>query len=177
MEHGSMDAPELAERLGYTDKAVSKWERGESLPDVTVLISIAETLGVSLDKLCGMPDAPLTKEESAANKQKNRKLITCLSCIGVVLLSAIASVILIMLDAGRHLLPFVWAPVGVAAVLLIFSLVWGQRRFCFLYVSLLVWLIPAAIIVTIGSLRLLSLLLIIPPLQIAVIIWSKFRKT
>ena len=33
---------ELAERLNYSDKAVSKWERGESLPDVTILKQIAD---------------------------------------------------------------------------------------------------------------------------------------
>ncbi len=42
---------ELAERLGVSDKAVSKWERGESLPDVTLIPSIAVTLGISIDYL------------------------------------------------------------------------------------------------------------------------------
>ena len=38
---------ELAEKLNYSDKAVSKWERGESIPDVTVLMDIAKTFGVT----------------------------------------------------------------------------------------------------------------------------------
>ena len=42
---------ELAEKLNYSDKAVSKWERGESIPDVTVLKTIADLFGVSLDYL------------------------------------------------------------------------------------------------------------------------------
>ena len=40
---------ELAEKLKYTDKAVSKWERGESLPDIIVLKAIADLFGVTLD--------------------------------------------------------------------------------------------------------------------------------
>ena len=42
---------ELAEKLNYSDKAVSKWERGESIPDVIVLKTIADLFGVSLDYL------------------------------------------------------------------------------------------------------------------------------
>lgn len=42
---------ELAEKLNYSDKAVSKWERGESIPDVIVLKQIAGIFGVSVDYL------------------------------------------------------------------------------------------------------------------------------
>ena len=48
-----MTQAELAERLNYTDKAVSKWERGESMPDVTTLVQLADLFGVSLDDLAG----------------------------------------------------------------------------------------------------------------------------
>lgn len=42
---------QLAEKLNYSDKAVSKWERGESLPDIAVLCALAELYGVTLDYL------------------------------------------------------------------------------------------------------------------------------
>lgn len=46
---------ELAEKLFVSDKAVSKWERGQSLPDITMLNSLAEALGVTAAELlnCG----------------------------------------------------------------------------------------------------------------------------
>lgn len=45
---------ELAEYLHITDKAISKWERGLSFPDITILIPLSEILGVSLyDLLTG----------------------------------------------------------------------------------------------------------------------------
>ena len=40
---------ELAEKLNYSDKSVSKWERGDGLPDITVLTNMAELFGVSVD--------------------------------------------------------------------------------------------------------------------------------
>ena len=45
----NMTQAELAERLNYSDKAISKWERGESLPDVTVLKSVADVFRVTVD--------------------------------------------------------------------------------------------------------------------------------
>ena len=54
---------ELAERINYSDKAVSKWERAESLPDVLTLISLAEQLGTDLNTLTGLPAAPQPEPE------------------------------------------------------------------------------------------------------------------
>lgn len=42
---------DLAQKLNYSDKAVSKWERGESLPDICVLKQIADIFGVTVDYL------------------------------------------------------------------------------------------------------------------------------
>ena len=50
---------ELAERINYSDKAVSKWERAESLPDVLTLLNLAEQLGTDLNTLTGCaPEIP-----------------------------------------------------------------------------------------------------------------------
>ena len=46
-----MTQKELAEKLYVSDKAVSKWERGLSLPDIALLQPMAETLGVSVTEL------------------------------------------------------------------------------------------------------------------------------
>ena len=49
----------LADRLHISAQAVSKWERGECLPDVTLIVPIASYLGVSADDLLGMNEAVL----------------------------------------------------------------------------------------------------------------------
>ena len=49
----SITAKELAEKLGVTDKAVSKWEKGLSVPDSSMLISLAEELDISVSTLLG----------------------------------------------------------------------------------------------------------------------------
>ena len=47
----------LAEKLNYSDKAVSKWERGESMPDVMTLVQLAEIFEVTVDDLLKDPNA------------------------------------------------------------------------------------------------------------------------
>ncbi|MBO4242055.1 MAG: helix-turn-helix transcriptional regulator [Clostridiales bacterium] len=55
-KHG-MSQKDLAERLNITDKAVSKWERGLSFPDISMLIPLSEVLEVTLyDLLTGGND-------------------------------------------------------------------------------------------------------------------------
>ena len=47
----NMTQLELAEKLNYSDKSVSKWEQGNGIPDVRILMQIAELFGVTLDDL------------------------------------------------------------------------------------------------------------------------------
>ena len=49
---------QLAARLGYTEKAISKWEQGMSIPPADTLLILADTLNVSLDDLFGHTSQP-----------------------------------------------------------------------------------------------------------------------
>ena len=76
----------LAEKLNYSDKAISQWERGESIPDVLTLMQIAEQFQVTVDDLLGdvnaLPDNPTTLEramtqvsEKALRRKANKNII------------------------------------------------------------------------------------------------------
>ena len=60
---------ELAERIGVSDKAVSKWETGRGLPDVSVLALLAEALGVSISEL--FAGAKTTNRNKSGNMQRS----------------------------------------------------------------------------------------------------------
>ena len=49
----NLSQEQLAERLGVRFQAVSKWERGETYPDIELLLSIASFFGISVDELLG----------------------------------------------------------------------------------------------------------------------------
>ena len=84
---------ELAEKMGVTDKAVSKWERDLSCPDVSSIPQLAEILGVSVDELMQVKD--ITKETSS---QDNIKGIIDTAFKGVGLAMAIAVAVLSFLN-------------------------------------------------------------------------------
>ena len=61
---------QLAEKLGITDKAISKWERGLALPDTAIMLTLCDTLGISVNELlCG------EKINMENNNQKNEQLL------------------------------------------------------------------------------------------------------
>ncbi|MFR5103617.1 MAG: helix-turn-helix domain-containing protein, partial [Christensenellaceae bacterium] len=61
---------ELAEMLNYSDKTISKWENGDSLPDISVLASLAEIYGITLDDLIHENAA-----EKVADKAEEKKAL------------------------------------------------------------------------------------------------------
>ena len=78
----SMTQIELAEKLDYSDKAISKWERGESLPSVVVLKRIADVFGVTVDyfiydvhdeKSDNIPMADVIRQDGAVKTGKNER--------------------------------------------------------------------------------------------------------
>ena len=74
---------ELAEKINYSDKSVSKWERGEALPDLKVLTRLAELFGVSIDYF-------VTKDAEKQKKEFDFPKSEKLYRIGVELFAACA---------------------------------------------------------------------------------------
>ena len=67
-----MTQAELAERLNYSDKAVSKWERAESMPDVLTLVQLAELFDVTVNDLLVDPDEILEKTDNKMEQAAKR---------------------------------------------------------------------------------------------------------
>jgi len=138
---------ELAEKLGYSDKSVSKWERGDGLPDVLCLKAMADLFGVTVDYMLTAehPDpaevpenVPAGEESREEIYQVNRRTIAALSVAGVWLLAAM--VFVVGLIAGKTLVtPFFLALPVSAILLIVFSSLWGTRTHLFFSVTALVW--------------------------------------
>ena len=77
---------ELAEKLNYSYKSISKWERGEGVPDIYILKQIAELYNVTVNDIIGM-EVINNEPAPVVNKNKNHILITLMS-IGLVWLVA-----------------------------------------------------------------------------------------
>lgn len=81
---------ELADKLGVTDKAVSKWERNLSFPDVAILPELAEILNVSLDELMQRRVAEQTDAKSFKGKKIISLALKQLPCAIGVLVAALS---------------------------------------------------------------------------------------
>lgn len=159
-QHG-MTQLQLAEKLNYSDKAVSKWERGESVPDVAVLVEIAELFSVTLDYLVKdehteADTKPQSEEERKLKEAtqrvivKNRKAITGISIQAVWLLAIMVFVpIAIFLpDSDSKWLCFVYAIPASAIVWLVFNSIWFNKRMNYLIISVLMWSLLASVHLT-----------------------------
>ena len=141
----NMTQLDLAERLNYTDKAISKWERGESLPDVTVLKAIADLFGVTVDYLLSPTHDPKHAEESQSqNKSKNLRARGFIMGMSVMLVWLAATVLFVVFDmipggATAHWIVFVYAIPASFIVWLVLNSVWFNRRRNYLIISLLMW--------------------------------------
>ena len=174
----------LAEALNYSDKAVSKWERAESMPDVAVLKQIADYFGVTVDYLLTEDHtghAARMQNLSAAAKH-NRFIISALS-VSLVWFVAVFSFVFFKLSLGDAAssawLSFVYAVPCSSIVWLVFNSIWGNTRRNFLIISVMVWSAIASLYLT---------LLVLPPhhsvwpifflgipAQIIIFLWSRLR--
>ena len=133
---------QLAEMLNYSDKAVSKWERGEAIPDVIVLKQIADYFGVGVDYLLeGEHDGSTSPAKEVLRlKRRNRAIITVMSISLAWLVAAIVfAVITLVNPLSCAWLSFVFALPASAVVWLVMNSVWGNRRLNFLIVTILLW--------------------------------------
>ena len=131
---------ELAQRLNYSDKAVSKWERAESLPDILVLSELTEICGVTLDYLVtDHHGEPLKKEDP--NKNKNHFVITLLSVALTWLLSTLAVIIVkwAVPDFSKGWIILLGAMLASEVIVLVFNSIWGNRRYNYIIITALMW--------------------------------------
>ena len=147
-----MTQASLAEILNYTDKAVSKWERGEAVPDIVTIKQIADYFGVSVDYLLRRDHKEDLKEREQlmAAKKKNRRLITLICGLSVFVLATVAFAILILasVTAPPPWICFVYAVPVSSIVVLVLNSVWGARWLNFIIVSVLVWSVLSSVYFT-----------------------------
>lgn len=172
---------ELAEKLNYSDKTVSKWERGESLPDIVVLKTIADLYDVTLDYLVEEvhDGKPVTKEMMDRNYRRNCYIITGTSIFIVALMATLIYVILAMVFPGTSYpwLCYAYAIPAALIVWLVFNSIWFNPRRNFMIVSLLVWSLLLALYLTFSMLGfyIWPILLVGIPAQMIIWMWSKIK--
>ncbi len=171
----SLTQAELAEKLNYSDKAISKWEKGESLPPIEVFYKLSQLYGVSIDNIVNEEKIkPHVIESSYLRKRYLH--ITLLSLLAVWLVALVCFVFIHIFTGKYYPLTFAWGVPVSTIVGLVFDVIWNKCKIMFWLVSVLVWSILLCLAIQLLHFKVWEILLFGIPLQIAVIIWSRMVK-
>ena len=134
---------ELAETLNYSDKAISKWERGESMPDVLTLMLLAETLGTDMNTMVGMaepaPDQTPDKPRTGRQRLADHGVIQKLSSILVWFVALFVYVVADAFGVVHPWMVYVAAVPANAIVLLSLRSAWKVFNWNKVLISVIVW--------------------------------------
>jgi transcriptional regulator with XRE-family HTH domain len=166
---------ELGNAISYSDKAISKWERGEAVPDAYVLLQLSTLFGVTVDYILkeheGEP-SPKVKVTRA-----NHASVSALAIIAVFTVFAIAFITVYLAVHVSYWLFFAYATVISLILLTVFNSLWGKKKLNILIVSALVSSIIATlylILLPIGNFW--QILLLIIPALLIVLCGFKLRR-
>ena len=167
---------ELALKLNYSDKAISKWERAEAVPDVFVLASIAELFGVTVDYILQQHREGERIPGHVREKTRLRLAIAISSMIVPYFLAALVFYILFsVLESSVGLWRTFLIPLPVVAVIvLIFTIVWFRTKFRLLCsVSFVLWSVLLTVYVFIMHIGFSWFIFVLGvPLQLIILQWS-----
>lgn len=180
--YNGMTQMELATRLNYSDKAVSKWERGEAVPDISVLIEICKVFGVKLDYLVEehvkIENIPLEANE----KYRKRKygLIMGMSIMLVWLLATLTFVVLHIAcpQLNWEWLSFVVATPVSMIVWLVLNSIWFSKRLNYLIISSLMWtsLITLFVVFLVIGYNIWLIFVLGIPGQFIIVMWANLNR-
>ena len=181
----------LAEKLNYSDKAVSKWERGESIPDVLTLMQLAEQFDISVGDLLsdpnelpgnpgGLEKAMTQVSEKALKRKANKNIILGLSTTLVWFVALLVFVVLYSIGLPHSGLAFLYAIPVNAIVLLSLRSAWHDFRWNKALISTIVWGSLAGVYAAIRAFvhtNVWTVFLLGIPGQIAIFLWFRMFRT
>ena len=185
-----MTQKDIADKLGITDKAVSKWERGESMPDVMTLVQLSELFEITVDELLADPNALPAESggrieqvmEAAVQKTLKRKANkNVIRALSTTLVWFVALLVFVVMSSIEFLdlyswLIFLYAVPANAIVMLSLRSAWHDFRWNKFYISTIVWGFIVAIhvsVLVIFHYNFWKLYLLGIPGQIAIFLWFR----
>ena len=171
---------ELAEKFNYSDKSVSKWERGEGFPDIFVLKSLADFYGITVDDFYIEEHKEISVQGSKSlRKQVYIKLLS----LGIAWVVTITTFFflntLLKGTAFESWLVFIYGIAVTGIVLLVWDFIYHHRFSRMLDTSLIIWATALSVYLSmlVMAKQNLPLIFVIGvPLQILEILWFLFRR-
>ena len=173
---------ELAEKFNYSDKSISKWERGEGFPDIFVLKSLADFYGITVDDFYLQEHKQVVVKQSQKRKQMYIKLLSAGIAVLVAFLVFFLINILNSLLEPDLLFPawlaLVYGSLAVSITLLVWNFIYHKRFRRMLTASAVIWTATLSIylsFLTMLNLNWWLLFVVAIPLEALEIVWYLFR--
>lgn len=170
---------DLAQMLNYSDKAVSRWEHGDTLPDVNVLCELCDFYGITLNDLisddCELKKAEAKRFTKEMNAYKVWRSILSTSIVWL-LATIIYTYAFAIGDKTKLWILFVWAtPVSILAFY-IFGKCFLNSHARFVLSSCIMWTTVASIFFTLLPLAFWQIFLVGLPLEVIIFLTYKMKK-
>ena len=176
-----MKQSELGEALSYSDKTVSKWENGSSVPDVTALAKIAELFSITVDDLLRENAVEKITEKAKEKTQEDRAndvAMLCLSVLSVITIAVVIYVALMIIKNYKFWQIYVWAVPPSAVIIHKYNKAHANYKWLnAVTLSILNWGLITAIYLTMLDYNVWPLFFLGIPLEAMIIISTIFRKT
>ena len=181
-QKAGMTQAELGEKLNYSDKTVSKWERGESIPDAFNLLRLAQIYGLTVDDLLHDDTVwqdPVEKakaEERANAPTFSSGMVTLVAIVGIWTMAVIMFVVCwLVLEQVLWLIFACAVPVSLVTLLVLNS-VWNKGRHNMLIVMALVAALVTLVFLFLVRRKPWQLFLILIPAEILVVLCFNIRR-
>ena len=169
---------ELAEKLSYSDKAISRWERGDTLPDISMLYEICNYYNITLDML--VSDEPIIREEEKVytkNSLAYKIWVTMLSVTFVWLTATITFIYSnVKGESYNFWMAFVWAVPLTCIVLKIAGRNIFNTVLKIIIDSVLIWSILASFYLQLLPYNIWMIFLLGFPVQTIIFLWIRMKK-
>ena len=169
---------ELGEKLNYSDKAISKWERAEGMPDAYIISKMSELFGVTVDYML-TPHSEQDKKVETRPIKKVKRIVSNIVSAGILFIALFIFSIVAMVSDYKEFFwqIFIYAIPVVVVYRIIFNSVWFRAKNVFLLTSILLWSLIASIYVAIANWSLWIIFIIGLPLQVIVFLAFRIKIT
>lgn len=174
---------ELADKFNYSDKSVSKWERGEGFPDIFVLKSLADFYGITVDDFYQSEHKAVKVSQNKKRKQTYLKLLSIgINWLVIVLTFFLLNTLLTRFAPDATFEPwltFIYGTLTTGIILLVWEFIYHNRFLRMIATSIIIWTAALSLFLTflvVMKLSLPLLFVVAIPLEVLEIIWYLFRR-
>lgn len=175
-----MKQSELGEKIAYSDKTISKWENGSSVPDIVALGAVADLFGITVDDLIreNAADKLINREKKPSSNQSNDIVMLCLSVLSVFTIAVTVYVAFFIIKKVVFWQVFVWAIPVSAYLCAKYNKAHGNIKWVnTVLFSLICWGLIVAAYLQILSYNLWPIFFIGAPIEAMIIVSTLFSKT